>query len=75
MKESSLIETKKKVESLTRVMQEVLNEINNIRELAVGTLEITKKLSGYTDALSLLRKEMEQSNKNKKTNEKNNSNS
>ena len=75
MKESSLIETKKKVESLTRVMQEVLNEINNIRELAVGPLEITKKLPGYTDALSLLRKEMEQSNKNKKTNEKNNSNS
>ena len=75
MKESSLIETKKKVESLTRVMQEVLNEINNIRELAVGTLEITKKLPGCTDALSLLRKEMEQSNKNKKTNEKNNSNS
>ena len=55
MKESSLIETKKKVESLTRVMQEVLNEINNIRELAVGTLEITKKLPGYTDSLSLLR--------------------
>ena len=75
MKESSLIETKKKVESLTRVMQEVLNEITNIRELAVGTLEVTKKLPGYTDALSLLRKEMEQFNKNKKTNEKNNSNS
>ncbi|OUW69802.1 MAG: hypothetical protein CBD71_04805 [Rickettsiales bacterium TMED211] len=75
MKESSLIEMRKKIDSLTRVTQKVINEITNLRELSVGTLEITKKLPGYTEALALLKKQINQSNKNKKENEKINNNS
>ena len=42
MKEQSLIEMKNKVEALSRVMQQVINEITNLRDLSIGTLETLK---------------------------------
>ncbi len=39
MKESTLIEMQKKVESLTRVVQPIINENQRLTEMSVGTLE------------------------------------
>ena len=43
MKEKNLIEMQNKIGALTRVMQQVMNEISNLKELSIGTLEVLKK--------------------------------
>jgi len=55
MKESTLIEMQKKVESLTRVMQYVLTENNRLTEMSVGTLELIKMMPDYDKALEDLK--------------------
>jgi len=55
MKEQSLVEMKNKVEALSRVMQQIINEIVNLRELSVGTLETLKNIPGYDDAIEKLK--------------------
>lgn len=46
---------KKKVDALSNVMQHVYNEIGNLRELSVGTLETLKLMDGYTEAIETLK--------------------
>tara|TARA_R100000995_G_scaffold81061_1_gene53503 strand:+ start:3211 stop:3465 length:255 start_codon:yes stop_codon:yes gene_type:complete len=67
MKESKLLEMQNKVAALTRVVQQLINEIDNIKNLSVGTLETIKKMPDYNKALETLKKEME---KKAKMNEK-----
>jgi hypothetical protein len=55
MKEQSLIEMKNKVDALSRVMQQVINEITNLRDLSIGTLEALKNMPGYNDAIEKLK--------------------
>ena len=55
MKEKTLLEMKKKVEALSNVMQMVYNELGNLRELAVGTLETLKLIDGYDAAIETLK--------------------
>ena len=65
MKESTLLEMKKKIEALTRVIQQVINETTHLRELGVGTLETLKLMPGYEDAIKALKKQMEDNIKEK----------
>jgi len=65
MKESTLLEMKNKLDAMTRVMQQVINEISHLRELGVGTLETVKLLPGYEDAINELKKKMEEEVKQK----------
>jgi predicted ATP-grasp superfamily ATP-dependent carboligase len=66
MKESTLIEMQKKVESLTRIMQHVLTENNRLTEMSVGTLELIKMMPDYDKALEDLKeKNLEQIKKEK----------
>jgi hypothetical protein len=60
MKESTLLEMKNKLDAMTRVMQQVINEIAHLRELGVGTLETVKLLPGYEDAINELKIKMEE---------------
>ncbi len=60
MKENTLIEMKNKVDAMTRVMQQIINEISHLRELGVGTLETVKLLPGYEDAIGKLKAKMEE---------------
>lgn len=55
MKEQSLIEMKNKVDALSRVMQQIINEITNLRDLSIGTLETLKNMPGYNDAIEKLK--------------------
>ena len=59
MKESTLLEMKKKVESLTNVIQYMINELNHLKELGVGTLETLKLMPGYQEAIDELKINME----------------
>ncbi len=60
MKESELIIMRKKIEQLGALMQGVLQELTNLRDLSVGTLQTVKKLPGYDKAIKELEKEMKE---------------
>ena len=55
MKESTLLEMKKKIESLTNVVQYMINEMNHLKELGVGSLETLKLMPGYQEAIDELK--------------------
>jgi len=67
MKESKLIEMQNKVGALTRVVQQLMSEINNLKDLSIGTLEVVKKMPKYKKAVDELKAEMEEANKINKT--------
>jgi hypothetical protein len=69
MKESKLIEMKNKVEALTRVVQQLITELQFTREVAVGSLETIKKMPGYNEALEELKNEVTKKNENEKETE------
>ena len=60
MKESTLLEMKNKIEAMGRVIQMLLDEMNNIRTLSIGTLETIKHMPGYDDALGKLKEKTKQ---------------
>ena len=70
MKESKLIEMQNKVGALTRVVQQLMSEISNLKDLSIGTLEVVKKMPKYKKAVDELKAEMEEANKINKTSEK-----
>ena len=55
MKESTLLEMKNKIKSLTNIIQHLINENTQLRDLSVGSLEIIKLLPGYDEALENLK--------------------
>jgi hypothetical protein len=69
MKESKLIEMKNKVEAMTRVMQQLITELQFTREVAVGSLETIKKMPGYEEALDKLKNEVTKKDESKKETE------
>ena len=66
MKESTLLDMKKKIESIGRILQHLINENNHLRELSVGTLETLKLMPGYDEAIEKLKESL--TNKEKETN-------
>ena len=60
MKESELIIMRRKIEQLGALMQGVLQELTNLRDLSVGTLETVKKMPGYEKAIKALEKEIKE---------------
>jgi len=65
MKESTLLEMQNKIKALTNVMQHVMQEINYLRDLSVGTLETIKLMPDYEDAIKALQAKMEEEVKQK----------
>jgi peptidyl-tRNA hydrolase len=66
MKESTLLDMKKKIESIGRILQHLINENNHLRELSVGTLEALKLMPGYDEAIEKLKESL--TNKEEETN-------
>ena len=60
MKESELIIMRRKIEQLGALMQGVLQELTNLRDLSIGTLETVKKMPGYEKAIKALEKEIKE---------------
>ena len=63
MKESTLLEMQNKIDALTRVMQQMINEMNILSTTAMGTLETVKLIPGYDRAIEFLKKEAEKNEK------------
>jgi hypothetical protein len=57
MKESKLIEMRNKVETLGGVANQLIREINNIKQLALGTLETIKQMPDYEEAINKLKEQ------------------
>ena len=56
-----------KVDALTRVIQNIIYDINETKDLSRGTLEVLKKLPGYKKAVDELKTEIEKVQEIKKT--------
>ena len=66
MKESTLLEMQNKIAALTRVVQQMINELNILSTTAMGTLETVKLMPGYQEAIDELKikaEEIEKENK------------
>lgn len=61
MKESTLIEMKNRVEILGNAVSRLLMEVDNLKTLAIGNMELVKLLPGYEEALNVM-KEKQQEN-------------
>ncbi len=62
MKESTLLEMQNKIKAMTNVLQQLINENTQLRDLAVGTLETIKHMPDYEEALGKVK---EKANKEK----------
>ena len=51
MKEQTLIEMKNKLDRLDQILQQVIQEMYNLKNLSVGTLETIKRMPDYDEAL------------------------
>ena len=58
MKESTLLEMQNKIKALTNVVQHLINENTQLRDLAVGTLETIKLMPDYDKAIEDLQKSL-----------------
>ena len=65
MKDSTVLEMKNKIKSMTNIIQYLMNEVTHLRELSVGTLETIKLMPDYQDAIDALKKQMEDNVKEK----------
>ena len=63
MKEETLVQIKNKVERLEQTMQQVIQELYNLKNLSIGTLETIKRMPQYDKALDNLKKESEKQKK------------
>ena len=68
MKESELIQMRNKVKNLEGLVNALLGQMTNMRDLATGTLETLKRMDGYEKALDQLKEDLQTDSS--KTNEK-----
>lgn len=65
MKEAKLIEMRNKVESLGAALNKVIQELTNLRDLSIGTMQLVKKFPDYEKAIEELKKELTKKEKSK----------
>ena len=65
MKENKLIEMWNRIEVLGQNMQQIITEMNNLRDLSIGTMSLVKKFDGYQKALEDLQKDISKEMKTK----------
>jgi hypothetical protein len=54
MKENELVMMRNKIESLTRIVDFMLTEIENTKTMSVGVYQLIKEMPGYEHAISLI---------------------
>jgi len=54
MKENELVMMRNKIESLTRIIDFMLTEIENTKTMSVGVYQLIKEMPGYEHAVSLI---------------------
>jgi hypothetical protein len=57
-KQSRTDALEKRMAAVTNVLQQLINEINNLKTMVFGQQEIIKQLEGYEDAIEEIKKEV-----------------
>ena len=63
MKEQELIKMVNKTKNIEGKMVALISQINNMKDLMIGTIETLKRMPGYEDALEQLKKDVSEENK------------
>jgi len=63
MKENKLIEMSNKIDTMGNVLNRIIQELNIMKDISVGTTELVKLLPGYKKALKELTKTFEEKKK------------
>lgn len=64
MKESTLIEMKNRVEILGNAVSRLLHEMEQLKTLSIGNMELLKLMPGYEEALSVMKEKQEENSAN-----------
>lgn len=54
MKENELVMMRNKIESLTRIVDFILTELENTKTMSIGVYQLVKEMPGYEHAISLI---------------------
>jgi hypothetical protein len=65
MKENELVMMKNKIESLTRVVDFMLTEIDNSKTMVIGMYQLIKEMPGYENAIAAISEKAKQELKEK----------
>ncbi|MEL0115349.1 MAG: hypothetical protein VW894_03470 [Gammaproteobacteria bacterium] len=65
MKESKLIEMWNRIETLGSVVQQITQEMHNLKDLSIGTMSLIKKLPDYDKAIEALTEDLKKEKENK----------
>ena len=71
MKESKLVEMWKRIEILGSNVQQIIQELHNLKDLSIGTMQLVKKFADYDNAVEKLKEELKKQTE-KAKNEKEN---
>jgi hypothetical protein len=59
-KQSRVDNVEKRVAAMTNVIQQLINELENIRIMAVGAYGLIKEMPGYEEAMEIIKKQNEE---------------
>jgi len=65
MKENKLIEMWNRIETLGSIIQQMSQEMANLRDLSIGTMSLVKKLPDYEKAIEALTEDLKKEKENK----------
>lgn len=69
MRESELIQIRNQVKNIVGVQNAIMSQMQNLKDLSIGTLETLKRMPGYQKAVDQLKEDI-QTDSGKKTKEK-----
>ena len=58
MKESKLVEMWKRIEILGSNVQQIIQELHNLKDLSIGTMQLVKKFPDYYNAVKKLKEDL-----------------
>ena len=59
MKESELIQMKNQIKNVMGIQQAILSQLQNLKDLSIGTLETLKRMPGYQKAVDQLKEDIQ----------------
>lgn len=57
MKEQTLVQMQKKLQSLEGLVKALLGQMQGVKDISIGTLETLKRMDGYEEALNKLKED------------------
>ena len=71
MKESKLVEMWKRIEILGSNVQQIIQELQNLKDLSIGTMQLVKNFPDYENAVNKLKEELKKQTEKAKKEKKN----